>query len=109
MTLAKTECHCPHCGKLKLKRDGSPHKCVPPLAEPERDNARLREDKNELHRMAWRLARALDLARAHGFNDGKAELADWSYYAQANGALPKPDSSPNIAGQTPRAKPEGCL
>jgi hypothetical protein len=30
MTLAKTECHCPQCGKLKLKRDGSPHKCVPP-------------------------------------------------------------------------------
>jgi hypothetical protein len=25
---ALTSCHCPRCGKLKRKRDGSPHKCA---------------------------------------------------------------------------------
>jgi len=53
--------------------------------------ARLKEDKGELHRMAWRLARALECSRGHGFKGGGAELADWSYYKDANGELP--DSS----------------
>ena len=38
MTTAKTECHCPRCGRLKLKRDGSPHKCVPTVAVVLADN-----------------------------------------------------------------------
>ncbi len=30
MSLAKTECHCPLCGRLKLTPSGKPHKCALP-------------------------------------------------------------------------------
>ena len=51
----------------------------------------LKEDKDELHRMARRLARALNCSRGYSFKGGGAELADWSYYKNYNGELP--DSS----------------
>jgi hypothetical protein len=58
------------------------------ISELKSEIARLKEDKDELHRMAWRLARALNCSRGHGFKGGSAELADRSFYKDYNGELP---------------------
>jgi hypothetical protein len=65
--------------RATLDYDAAP---VALCAEFERENARLRE-------AGWRVAKALECARGHGYQGGGPALAEWAaYFPKSDSALP---------------------
>lgn len=84
-----SEFHCPRCGKLKLTRTGKLHKCAPKNNQEalgmfvRQTNVLIvvERERDALREAGWRLARALEAARQHGFHGGTALLTEWQSVA----------------------------